>query len=258
MSDRPEGIQLIRSGATARVVLNRPPLNILDLPALRDLKATLDELPDPPELCFLVFLGSGVKAFSAGVDVRDHLGDRIADMLATFHGVFRTLWSRSWVTVAAVRGHCLGGGMELATFCDFVLAADTAKFAQPEIKLGCFPPVAAVILPLLIGPKRTLDLLLTGRTVSAAEAAALGLVSRVVPEASLEEATEQLLGELGQLSPAAHTLTKKAVWRAQQFDFEGALAETEEIYLNSLMKTQDAQEGLKAFLEKRPPVWAGH
>lgn len=257
MAVTPQAIQLSCTGVAAHIVLNRPPLNILDLPSLRELNTVLASLPAPPAVRHLVFSGAGVRAFSAGVDVKDHLSDRVAEMLETFHRVFRTLWASEWISVAAVRGHCLGGGMELATFCDFVLAADTAQFAQPEIKLGSFPPVAAVTLPVLVGSKRALDLLLSGRTLSAAEAHAVGLVTRVVPEAELEAATQHLLGELNQLSPAVQALTKKALWRAQGFDFERRLKLSEEVYLNSLMKTHDAQEGLQAFLEKRPPVWEG-
>lgn len=258
MASETQAIQLTRQGSAAHIVLNRPPLNILDLPTLRDLNAVLGNLPVPPEVSYLVFSGAGTRAFSAGVDVKDHLPDRVAEMLQTFHQVFLTLWARNWITLAVVRGHCLGGGMELATFCDFVLAAEGAQFGQPEIKLGCFPPLAAVSLPALVGPKRALELLLTGRTLSAAEAQALGLVNRVVPEAELEAATERLLTELSALSPSVQALTKKALWRAQSFDFERGLKLAEEIYLNTLMKTHDAQEGLHAFLEKRQPVWAGN
>lgn len=250
-------IQLTRTGASATIVLNRPPLNILDLASLRELNLVLENLPAPPEVRQLIFTGAGTRAFSAGVDVKDHLGDRVEEMLETFHRVFRTLWAGEWITVAAVRGHCLGGGMELATFCDFVVATDTAQFAQPEIKLGCFPPVAAVTFPALIGSKRALELLLTGRSLSGAEACALGLVTRVVPEAELEAATQHLLAELNQLSPVVQALTKKVLWRAQGFDFERGLKLSEAIYLHSLMKTHDAQEGLQAFLEKRAPVWVG-
>ncbi|MFQ5926014.1 MAG: enoyl-CoA hydratase/isomerase family protein [Terriglobia bacterium] len=255
MTVKTQGIQLTRSGVAAYIVLNSPPLNILGLPALRELNTLLASLPVPPEVRYLVFSGAGTRAFCAGVDVKDHLSDRVREMLETFHRVFRTLWTSEWITVAAVRGHCLGGGMELATFCDFVLAADTAQFAQPEIKLGCFPPVAAVTFPALVGSKRALELLLTGRTLSAAEAHAQGLVTRIVPAAELEAATQQLLSELNQLSPAVQALTKKVLWRVQGFDFERRLKLSEEIYLDSLMKTHDAQEGLQAFLEKRPPVW---
>lgn len=250
-------IQVEREGAVARLTLARPPLNVLDIPALRELNAALESLPGPPQVRFLVFRGAGEKAFSAGVEVSDHTPDRVADMLGTFHAVFRKLWRADWVTLAAVHGHCLGGGMELASACDFVVATRTARFAQPEIKLACFPPVAAVLLPVLVGPRRALELILTGRTLTAEQAQELGLVTQVVAEEELESATSALLKTLSELSPAALPLARRAVLRAAGVDFEGALAEMEKLYLDGLMKTHDAVEGIQAFIERRRPAWAG-
>lgn len=250
-------VQVERDGAVARLWLNRPPLNVLDIPTLANLNAVLDELPGPPQVRFLVFSGRGQKAFSAGAEARDHTPDRVAEMLSRFHCVFRKLWNSDWVTVAAVRGHCLGGGMELATFCDFVIATHTARFGQPEIKLACFPPVAAVILPALLGPRRALDLILTGRNLSAEQAHALGLVTEVVGEGELESATRALLETLGSVSPVVLPLARRAVLRAAGLDFERALEEMEKIYLQSLMKTEDAVEGIRAFIERRQPSWTG-
>ncbi|MFQ5696455.1 MAG: enoyl-CoA hydratase/isomerase family protein, partial [Terriglobia bacterium] len=193
----------------------------------------------------------------AGAEVRDHTPERVAEMLGRFHGVFRKLWNSDWITLASVHGHCLGGGMELATFCDFVIATHTARFGQPEIKLGCFPPVAAVTFPALIGPRRALDLILTGRTITAEEAQAMGLVSQVVGEAKLEDATIKLIQSMAALSPAVLPLTRRAVLRASGLDFERALDEMEKFDLDTLMKTADAVEGIRAFLERRQPTWVG-
>lgn len=256
MSDQAH-IQVERAGAVAHVWLNRPPVNVLDCAMLEELNAALDGLPGPPQLRFLVFAGRGEKAFSAGVEVRDHTPDRVGEMLARFHRVFRKLWNSDWLTIAAVHGHCLGGGMELATFCDFVIATPTARFGQPEIKLACFPPVAAIILPPLVGLRRALDLILTGRTVTAEEAHALGLVTQVVGEGELERCTQNLIDRLTSLSPAALPLARRAVLRAAGVDFEPALAEMEKLYLDTLMKTEDAAEGIRAFLERRRPTWVG-
>lgn len=250
-------IQVERQGAVARLWLDRPPLNVLDLAALGELNAALDALPGPPHVRFLVFAGRGEKAFSAGVEVRDHTPDRVGAMLGSFHRVFRKLWNSDWITLAAVHGHCLGGGMELATMCDFVLATHTARFAQPEIKLACFPPVAAVLLPALVGPRRALELILTGRTLTAEEAQALGLVTTVVGEDELESATQKLIATLTELSPAVLPLTRRAVLQAAGLDFERALDDMERIYLDTLMKTEDAAEGIRAFIERRRPAWVG-
>ena len=250
-------IEVALDAAVARVWLNRPPLNVLDIAALEELGAALDALPAPPHMRFVVFQGRGERGFSAGVEVRDHTPDRVGQMLATFHAVFRKLWASDWITVAAVHGNCLGGGMELATFCDFCIATHTARFGQPEIKLGCFPPVAAIILPSLVGPRRALDLILTGRTLTATEAHALGLVCQVAGEGELDSAVQKLLQTLQGYSPAVLPLTKKAVLCAAGLDFDKALAEMEKIYLENLMQTADAVEGIRAFIERRQPAWAG-
>lgn len=250
-------VQVERAGAVACLTLNRPPVNVLDIPALQELNAALEALPGPPQVRFLVFRGAGEKAFSAGVEVRDHTPDRVAEMLGVFHRVFRKLWRADWVSVAAVHGHCLGGGMELAVACDFVMATHTARFAQPEIKLACFPPVAAILLPALLGPRRALDLILTGRALSAEQAHALGLVTEVVGEGELDAAVARLLATLAELSPAALPLARRAVLRAAGLDFERALDEMEKLYLDTLMKTEDAAEGIRAFIERRKPVWTG-
>ena len=145
----------------------------------------------------------------------------------------------------------------MATFCDFVIATETAQFAQPEIKLGCFPPVAMITLPQLVGVRTAMDLLLTGRTVPAAEAKSLGLVTRIVPDALLDKAVRDFLAELRALSPAVLKLTGRSLRRRQHADFESDLSKVEQIYLGQLMKTEDAKEGIRAFLEKRPASWRG-
>jgi len=256
MQDGP-AISVERDGVVARVWLDRPPLNILDIPMLGELNAALDALPPPPHVRFLIFAGRGQRCFSAGVEVRDHTPDRVAEMLGRFHRVFRKLWASDWITVASVHGHCLGGGMELATFCDFVVATHTAQFSQPEIRLGCFPPVAAVTLPALVGLRRALELILTGRALTAAEALALGLVTRVVGEGELEQATIELVKSLAAHSPAVLPLAKRAVLQASGLDFERALEEMEKLYLDALMSTEDAKEGIRAFIERRRPAWVG-
>ncbi len=249
-------IQVERDGPVARLWFNRPPLNVLDLTCLGELNDALESLPPPPHVRFVVFAGRG-RAFSAGVEVADHTTDRVAEMLGRFHRIFRKLWNSDWITIAAVQGFCLGGGMELAASCDFVIATHTAQFGQPEIKLGCFPPVAAVLLPALVGWKRALELILTGRTLTAEQAERLGLVTQLVGEAELELGVREWLNLLAQHSPAVQPLARRAVLRSSGLDFERALEEVEKIYLDSLMKTEDASEGIRAFIERRRPVWAG-
>lgn len=251
-----ETIKVRVENRAAWITLDRPPLNILDIAMMRSLDAALRRAI--PQCDFLIFQGAGPEGFSAGADVADHAPGRIRKMLAAFHAAFRRMAKADCLTLAVVHGHCLGGGMELATFCDFVIAGESAQFGQPEIKLGCFPPVALVTLPQLIGLRAAMDLILTGRTIPAAEAQRLGLVTHVVPDADLRAAAEGLLAELRALSPAVLRLTRRALWRLHALDFERQLAAVERLYLTKLIKSRDAQEGVRAFLEKRAPVWRGN
>ena len=253
MTAPPETIQLRIEHRTAWITLNRPPLNILDIPMMESLGAALGRAL--PKSDFVVFEGAGAKAFCAGADVADHTPKRVKRMLAAFHRVFRRLAASDCLTIAAVQCYCLGGGMELATFCDFVLASESAQFGQPEIKLGCFPPVAVVALPHRIGMPAAAHLILTGRQISAAEAHRLGLVTRMVPDSELPSAVESQLAELRAFSPSVLHLTRKTLARLHPRDFSKSLKEAERVYLSELMKTEDAQEGIRAFLEKRRPVW---
>lgn len=258
-----ETIHVRTEGRTVWVTFDRPPLNVLDIGTMKSLSRALGKLLDPPGgACdFLIFSGAGPNAFSAGAEVADHAPDRVGSMLAAFHHVFRQLSRADCLTIAAVHGHCLGGGMELASFCDFVIATESAHFALPEIKLGCFPPVAMITLPELVGPSAAMDLILTGRDVRVAEAKALGIVTRVVadstPAAFPDKSVRDFLGELRALSPAVLKLTGRAMRRRLREHFDGDLGKIEQVYLNQLMKTEDAREGIRAFMEKRPPSWRG-
>src|SRR6267378_1680673 len=248
-----ETIQLRLEHRTAWITLDRPPLNILDIPMMQALDAVLERAL--PKCDFVIFQGAGPKAFSAGAEIADHTPERVKKMLSAFHAVFRRLAAADCLTIAAVHGYCLGGGMELATFCDFVLATESAQFGQPEIKLGCFPPVAMVTLPHLIGMRAAADLILTGRQISAGEAQRLGLITRVVSDSELRLAVSELLEELRALSPSVLQLTRKTLWNLHSTEFAERLEEVERVYLSRLMKTHDVQEGVRAFLEKRKPVW---
>jgi len=237
----------------ATLVLDRPPLNILDLETIARLDEALSSLD--PDLQLLFLRGAGPRGFSAGVAVQDHTPDRIARALAGLHGAIRRLDALPAVTVAAVHGHCLGGGMELALACDLVLATDDARFGQPEIDLGCFPPVAAALYPKLLGASRTLELLLTGRTMTCAEAESLGLVTWRVAEGGLDLGIARVIADLTAKSAAVTRLAKRAVRAGRDRSVPEALAETERLYLDDLVRSEDMHEGLAAFLEKRPPAW---
>jgi cyclohexa-1,5-dienecarbonyl-CoA hydratase len=250
-----ETIHVRTEGRTVWITLDRPPLNILDIAMMRALDGAIERAL--PNCDFLVFQGAGQKGFSAGAEVADHVPERVSEMLQAFHGVFRRLARADCITIAAVHGHCLGGGMELATICDLVVATESAKFGQPEIKLGCFPPIAMVTFPRLIGLRAALDLILSGRIVSAQEARELGFVSRLVSDSKPSEGVAVVLEELRGLSPAVLRLAKRTIWKLHLDDFERRLSEVERIYLSQLMETHDAREGIRAFLEKRAPAWEG-
>ena len=253
MTAHHETIQLRIEHRTAWITLDRPPLNILDIAMMESLDAALERAL--PKSDFVIFQGAGVKAFCAGADVADHTPERVEKMLSAFHAVLRRLAAADCLTIAAVHGFCLGGGMELATFCDFVLATESAQFGQPEIKLGCFPPVAMVTLPRLIGMRAAAHLILTGHQISATEAHRLGVVTRVVPDDELPAAVDALLEELRALSPSALQLTRRTLAQLHSPDFLKLLEEAERVYLSELIQTHDAQEGFRAFLEKRKPAW---
>ena len=240
----------------ARIVLRHAPLNVIDIPMMEELERAWQQIEARPDVSAVIFSGEG-NSFSAGVDVAAHTPDRVEEMLAKFHGVIRAVVASRKITVAAVRGHCLGGGAELAIVCDFVFTTEDARWGFPEIKLGCYPPVACTALAALVGQKRSADLILTGRTVSGREAAEMGLATRAVGSDEMDQAVGECVQGLLQLSPAALAVTKKASYAWDSMHFDKGLARAEKIYFEDLMKTEDAPEGIRAFMEKRPPKWTG-
>jgi cyclohexa-1,5-dienecarbonyl-CoA hydratase len=240
----------------ARIAMHHAPLNVIDISLMEELAQTLAEIESRADVSTLVLSGEG-KAFSVGVDVAAHTPDKVQEMLARFHAVVRALIATKKVTIAAVHGHCLGGGAELAMVCDVVYTTHSAQWGFPEIKLGCYPPVACTALAALVGQKRASELILTGRSISGKEAAEIGLANHAVPEGKLAAAVEECLADLRKLSPATLALTKKAIYAWDSMHFDKGLARAEKTYLEDLMTTADAQEGIRAFIEKREPRWIG-
>jgi cyclohexa-1,5-dienecarbonyl-CoA hydratase len=240
----------------ARIFLCHPPVNVIDIAMIEELGAGLKEIDGIREISVLI-LASKLKDFSAGVDVGAHTPGKVQEMLAGFHGVIHTLVNTGKVSIASVQGNCLGGGAELAAVCDLAYTSESAVWGFPEIKLGCYPPVAATILSALVGQKHASDLILTGRSISGREAARLGLANRASPEAELAAAVQEAVECLVRLSPASLGLAKRAIYVWDAMHFDKGLARAERIYLDELMKTEDAGEGITAFLEKRDPVWKG-
>ena len=241
-------------GGLGKITLNRPPVNILNIEMMNEINETLAGWIENRDLKVVLFNTEG-KCFSAGVDVGEHMGDLAPKMIETFHGMFRLMDQLGAVTVASVYGSCLGGGCELAVFCDLVIADDTAKFGQPEIQVGVLPPIAAQIMPRIIGRKAAMDLILSGRIVSAQESMGMGLINKIVAKGDLSQGTDEFIKPYLSLSAEVIRITKKTIKAGLRDDFEPSLKIIEEIYLNELMRTTDAREGLKAFLEKRTPEW---
>jgi len=250
-------ISLEIEAAVARIELRNPPLNIIDIAMMEELWRTLAELDQRKDIPVIVIGGQG-KAFSAGVDVAAHTLDKVEEMLTKFHSVIRSLILTKKVTIAVVHGHCLGGGAELAMVCDIVYATPDSQWGFPEIKLGCYPPVACTALAALLGQKRAAEMILTGRTISGEEAAGGGLATRSVSESELSKSVDDCVQSLLRLSPAALAVAKKASYAWDSMHFDKGLARSERIYREDLMKTADAQEGIRAFMEKRQPKWTGN
>ncbi len=244
-------------GQLARITLNHPPLNVIDLQMMDELQAALREMEQRKEISVVIFSGGGDRGFSAGVDVAIHTPELVQTMLQKFHGVILALTRSPKITIAEVHGVCLGGGAELAMVCDMCFTTPDAKWGFPEITLGCYPPVACTALAALVGQKRAADLVFTGRTFSGQEAAEWGLANEAHPESELQQAIQSTVDHLMKLSPAALAVAKKAFYAWDSMHLDKGLARAEKIYLQELMQTEDVKEGIAAWMEKRKPVWKG-
>jgi cyclohexa-1,5-dienecarbonyl-CoA hydratase len=247
-------IQFSTAGGVARLVLNRPPANVLSVEMLAEVNHALDSLEFQRDVKLLVLSAAG-KYFSAGFELQDHLGDRAYVMLEEFGKTFEELGKFDKPTLAVVAGPALGAGSMLAAGCDIVLAGASARFGHPEIKGGVFNPVAAALLPRLVGRKKAFEMILGGALLTAAEAERIGLVSRTLPDDKLEAEAAALVQRFQEGSAPILQLTRRAVAGGLDLLLPDALRHAEDVYLNQLMATEDAEEGLKAVMAKRKPAW---
>jgi len=248
-------ISLTIDDRVARITLARPPLNVFNIAMMHDIDTALGEC-SRRELVAIVFAAApDCRAFSAGVAIEEHAERVIYQMLDAFHSIFRSLEQLAKPTLAVVDGAALGGGCELVAACDIVIASERARFGQPEIKIGAFPPVSAVVLPWVIGEKRARELILTGEVIDAADALRLGLCNHVVQSTALEQKLTEILTKLRENSGTALEFARRALDLGRGRSIDKALKELEDIYLLELMKSPDATEGVQAFLEKRKPTW---
>ncbi len=257
MSSGYSNIKVEVSEGHATILINRPPLNILDQKTLTELQKALQNLKDNPDANLILLKTAGDRFFSVGVDVEQHLPKHAPKTLAAFNKVFEALIDVDKPVIAVVQGSALGGGCELAFACDVVIAIDSAKFGQPEIQVGAVPTVAAAAMHHLIGQKRTFELLYTGDSISAETAEKIGLINKAVPADQLENTVNEFIAKLKEQSPIMLRYIRRAVYESLHLDFMQAIEKSTEIYLDSLKNTEDASEGLKAFLEKRKPKWKG-
>jgi cyclohexa-1,5-dienecarbonyl-CoA hydratase len=247
-------VELLEDGAIRRLVFGNTPGNILDHATLRALTEDLMEARKNESLKGIILEGAG-EHFSYGASVVEHLPDDVQPMLAAVRQLVLTILDMHVVTIAVVRGRCLGGGLELASVCHRIVASKDATFAQPEIALGAFAPVASVVLPGRIGRGAAEDLCITGRTVEAKEAQAMGLIDEVAPGDPLDAAMAWARARLLPRSARSLRYAVQAVRLSLTTTVQRDLPELERLYLDGLMKTEDAIEGVRAFLEKRAPVW---
>jgi len=237
-----------------KIIFTNGPLNILTIEMMEQINKALEGFLEDESLKAVIFDHNG-KAFSAGVDVGDHIGDKAPKMIKLFHDIFRKLNKLKCPTIASIKGAALGGGCEIAIFCDIVITSDKAKFGQPEIKVGVFPPIAVLAFPQIIGNKKAFELIMLGEIIDAEEALRLGISNHIFPIDSYDQEFNKIVESFNNLSTIVLQYTKKVFKKALGIDFEAKLDEIEEFYLKELMSTHDANEGLQAFLEKRPPNW---
>ena len=249
------GLNKEKKSRVTSITIEHPPVNVLGIELLRELDQELSACAADNTTDVVVLRGAGIRAFSAGVDIRDHTRGEGYGGRGGLHRVIRKLLGLPQVTIAAVRGVCFGGGCELATCCDFIVASEDSSFATPEIHVGCYPPVALARFSTLIGYHRAAEMILTGRRYSAREAVDVGLINRVFAEDQFDNGLTSLLDELLSKSGAVMRIALKGLRELSLRDFSGALSRSEEIYCRELLHTEDVDEGVRAFIEKRTPNW---
>jgi cyclohexa-1,5-dienecarbonyl-CoA hydratase len=249
-----EFIKLRIEGSAARITLNRPEHNLLNEVMLRELAGAINSAGQRNDVKLIV-LDSACKVFCGGIDIGEYTSERVFQMLDAFHAAFSGILEVGKPVICVVSGPAIGGGAELAAFGDLVVATPKARFAQPEISIGIFPPLASTILPYLVGSKRALEIILTGEAVTAERALELGLVNRLVPEAKLEQTVSELVERITAHSGPVLMMAKKAILAGMGLSLRDGLKNSMNIFLNELYRLEDSQEGLRALVEKRKPNW---
>src|ERR1700720_4317171 len=254
---KPEDFEFVKfriNDGVARLTLNRPDHNLLNEAMLREIADGIVFSGEHDDIK-LIAIDSACKVFSGGVDIGEYTAQRVYQMLEAFHAAFAGMLEASKPVLCVVNGPAIGGGAGLAAFGDLVIATPKARFAQPEITIGVFPPLASTILPFLVGPKRALEIILTGEAITAERALEFGLVNRLVPEAQLEAAVSEFIHRISGHSGPVLTMAKKAILGGMGMSLKDGLKNSMNIFLNELYRLEDSQEGLRALVEKRKPNW---
>ena len=250
-------LQFIRyriDGEVARLTLDRPEHNLLNERMLNELASAINSLAEKRSVKLIV-IDSAAKAFCGGIDIVEYKSKRMFQLLDAFHNAFVAMLDTAKPILMVINGPAFGGGAELAALADLVIATPKARFAQPEIKLGVFPPLSAVILPHILGPKLALEIVMTGECITAERARDLGLVNWLVPEEQLEKTAQDVITKVTAQSGAVLAMAKKAILGSMGLSLRDGVRNSIKIFLTELADLEDSQEGLRALVEKRPPHW---
>jgi cyclohexa-1,5-dienecarbonyl-CoA hydratase len=241
-------------GEVARLTMDRPDHNLLNERMLSEIAAGINTLGERSSIKLIV-LDSAGKAFCGGIELGEYTQRRVFQLLDAFHGAFSAMMDTSKPVLVVVNGPAFGGGAELAALGDLVIATPKARFAQPEIRLGVFPPLAAAVLPYILGPKQALELVLTGEAISAERARELGLVNWLVTEEELPQKIADVIARVTAQSGPVLTMAKKAILGSLGLPLRDGVRNSMKVFLNELADLEDSQEGLRALVEKRAPKW---
>jgi cyclohexa-1,5-dienecarbonyl-CoA hydratase len=247
-------VKFRQEGEVGRLTLDRPEHNLLNERMLAELAVGVMTLGERSEVK-LVILDSAAKAFCGGIELGEYTQRRVFQLLDAFHGTFSAMLDTSKPLLVVVNGPAFGGGAELAALGDLVLATPRARFSQPEIKLGVFPPLAAVVLPYILCPKLALELVLTGETLTAERAREVGLVNWLVPETELQNKIDEIVAKVTAQSGPVLTMAKKAILGSLGLSLREGVRNSMKVFLNELADLEDSREGLRALVEKRAPKW---
>src|ERR1700730_13712201 len=247
-------VKFRQDGEVGRLTLDRPEHNLLNERMLAELAVAVMTLGDRSEVK-LIILDAAAKPFCGGIELGEYTQRRVFQLLDAFHGTFSAMLDTSKPLLLIVNGSPFAGGAELAAMGDLVIATPKARFSQPEIKLGVFPPLAAAVLPYIVGPKLALELVLTGETMTAERARDLGLVNWLVPESELQNKIDDVVGKVTAQSGPVLTMAKKAILGSLGLSWREGVRNSMKVFLNELADLEDSRECLRALVEKRAPKW---